>query len=167
LLLKIGVVTNTTETLTETTPPTPTTTQPPVYVELIEAQSTGLIEVSACGIGSLEVIKLSLTSQSDNTLQIAILPGTIFESQSAGVQSMIVITEKLVLLYPHETAKSISVDAACASMELDAPSESDSLTLSTEAPPEDLVKLLNLPDFHEETFCVQQFAIWTITDNPG
>jgi len=30
----------------------------------------------------------------------------------------------------------------------------------------DLVKLLYLPDFHEETSRVQQFAIWTITDNP-
>jgi hypothetical protein len=61
----------------------------------------------------------------------------------------------------------LDIDAACANMELDAPEESNSLTLSTEAPPGDLIKLLNLPDFHEETYRVQQFAIWTITDNPG
>ena len=37
---------------------------------------------------------------------------------------------------------------------------------SVSDPPEDLIKLLNLTEFHEETFRVRQFAIWTITDNP-
>lgn len=60
----------------------------------------------------------------------------------------------------------LDVDAACANMELDAPEETNNLALSMEAPPADLVKLLNLPDFQEETFRVRQFAIWTITDNP-
>ncbi len=60
----------------------------------------------------------------------------------------------------------LDIDAACANMELDAPEESNILALSTEVPPEDLVKLLYLPDFHEETSRVRQFAIWTITDNP-
>jgi hypothetical protein len=32
---------------------------------------------------------------------------------------------------------------------------------------EDLLKLLGLSDFQDETFRVQQFAIWTITDNPA
>jgi hypothetical protein len=51
-------------------------------------------------------------------------------------------------------------------MELDAPDENDTFTISIVPAPEDLIKLLNLPDFHNETFRVQQFAIWTITDNP-
>ena len=34
------------------------------------------------------------------------------------------------------------------------------------AVPEDLVKLLGLRDFHKEAFCVQQFVISTITDDP-
>lgn len=137
-----------------------------VYVELINANNMGLIEVSACGTGSINRIQMSLTSNSDDTLEVAILPGTIFTSSAAGIQSMVVTAEKLILLYPYETAESVSIDAACANMELDAPEESNTLALSTEVPPEDLVKLLYLPDFHEETSRVQQFAIWTITDNP-
>ena len=137
-----------------------------VYVELIDASNMGLIEVSACGTGSINRIQMSLTSNSDDTLEVAILPGTIFTSSAAGIQSMVVTAEKLILLYPYETAESVSIDAACANMELDAPEESNILALSTEVPPEDLVKLLYLPDFHEETSRVQQFAIWTITDNP-
>ena len=137
-----------------------------VYVELIEAAQSGLIGVSASGTGSINRIQMSLTSNSDDVLEVAILPGTIFTSSAAGVQSMVIITEKLVILGPYETTDPFDVDAACANMELDAPEESNNLTLSTEAPPGDLIKLLNLPDFHEETYRVQQFAIWTITDNP-
>jgi hypothetical protein len=137
-----------------------------VYVELIDAQNRGLIEVSACGVGSLESIKLYLTSKSDTTLEIAILIGTIFDAQSTSIQGMVVIAQKTVILYPYETSKSISVDAACANMRLSMPGESDALTLRIALASGDLIKLLNLPDFQKETYRVQQFAIWTITDNP-
>ena len=138
-----------------------------IYVELIQAKNMGLITASANGTGSINRIQVSLTSNSDDTLDVAILPGTIFTSSVAGVQSMVVIAEETVKrVFPYETTGPFDVDAACANMELDAPEESSSLTLSTEAPPADLIKLLNLPDFHEETSRVRQFAIWTITDNP-
>ena len=137
-----------------------------VYVELIDAKNIGLVEVNACGVGSLEAIKLSLTSKSDDVLEIAILPGTIFDSQSVSIQGMVVITDKLWILYPRETV-SISVGAACANMRLSMPDEKDTLTLRMTPASGDLMKLLNLPDFHKETYRVQQFAIWTITDNPG
>jgi hypothetical protein len=38
--------------------------------------------------------------------------------------------------------------------------------ISTAPASEDLKRLLSLPNFLERTFGVQQFAIWTITDNP-
>ena len=62
--------------------------------------------------------------------------------------------------------ESLTLPAACANMELDAPGESRSFLVSTTPAPEDLIKLLNLPAFLEEPFRVQQFAIGTITDNP-
>jgi hypothetical protein len=141
--------------------------KPPVYVELIEAKRMGLIEVNATGTGSINRIQISLTSNSDDILEITILPGTIFTSPAAGIQSMVVVAQEMVKrVFPHQTIEPFDVAAACASMELDAPEASNSLTLSTEAPPEDLIKLLGLPDFYEEDFRVRQFAIWTITDNP-
>lgn len=145
--------------------PTPTPVLPPVEVELLEAVGRELVEVNASGRGTLTAIQLNLTSKSDDPLEVTILPGTIFEAQAINVQSMVIIIEKVILLDPFETT-STSVDAACANMRLDIPGDTDKLTLRGEAPPEDLVKLLNLRKFHEETFRVQQFAIWTITDNP-
>lgn len=126
----------------------------------------GLVNIDATGTGSINRIRMSITSNSDDNLEVTILPGTIFTSSAAGVQSMVVITEKLVLLSSYEITEPFNVDAACANMELDAPEESNSLVLSTVAAPADLIKLLNLPDFHQETYRVQQFAIWTVTDNP-
>lgn len=59
-----------------------------------------------------------------------------------------------------------SVSVACASMELDAPDANDTLVMSSIPVAADLAALLDLPDFHNETFRVKQFAIWTITDDP-
>jgi hypothetical protein len=79
---------------------------------------------------------------------------------------MVVIEQKAISLKSRGSVSSRSVPMACASMELDQPDANDAFTISTIPAPEDLTKLLNLPDFHAETFRVQQFAIWTITDNP-
>ena len=147
------------------TPPTPTPVLTPMEVELVEAVSRDLVEASASGKDTLTSIQVNIASKSDDPLEVTILPGTVFQAQSASVQSMMVIKRKLLLLDPRGS-KQVNVSTACANMQLDVPSESDSLTIKTVAPPEDLIRLLNLPDFHQETFRVRQFAIWTITDNP-
>ncbi len=61
----------------------------------------------------------------------------------------------------------MTIQVACANMERGVPEESDGFTIRGAPVPEDLIKLLSLPGFLDETFRVQQFAIWTITDNPG
>ncbi len=136
-------------------------------VDLIEAKRRGLVEVAASGVGSLDRILLTLTSNSAKVLRVAILPGTIFDSQSASIQSMLVLIETPVFLIPHERIESIKVDAACGNMRLDLPERINTLTLSLSPASGDLMKLLSLPDFQKETTRVRQFAIWTITDNPG
>ena len=140
--------------------------RPLVEVELIEAQSEGLIEVSAYGTETIEFIKLDITSQSDDRLNITILPGTIFEPLSASVQSMVVLTEKALSLQPHETTGSFAVKAASINMQLDVPGESDNLSSRITPATWDFMKLLNLADFQDESARVRQFALWTITDNP-
>jgi hypothetical protein len=59
------------------------------------------------------------------------------------------------------------VSVACGNMQLDGPEGGEIYTLSQDEANEDLVKLFALPVFHEQTFRVLQFAIWTITDNPS
>ena len=113
----------------------------------------------------LQRINIALKSTSDSPLQVVIPLGTIFETQSAGVQSMIVI-ESRVLSLKSRSSVSSSVPVACSTMELDQPDENNTFAISGIPAPEDLVKLLYNLDFKNETFRVKQFAIWTITDNP-
>ncbi len=155
-----------------TTQPSATTeataTSPPeVEIDLVAAQEQGLVSVSAAGRSAINFLSLSLASHSDDPLKITILPGTMFVAQTAGVQDMMVITKKTLSLSPHGSFEDVTVDTACANMTLDVPERADSLVLSTGAIPEDLAKLLALDDFQIATDLVQQFAVWTITDNPA
>jgi hypothetical protein len=143
-------------------PPTPA----PLALELTEAQARGLAQVAITGQG-LEWIKLVLESLSPDPLEITISPGTVFQAQTAGTQNMVVRRQGVVLLSSRGSSESVTLSAACANMELGVPEESDQFTISGAPAAEDLIKLLTLPGFLDETFRVQQFAIWTITDNPG
>lgn len=148
-------------------PPTPPLPTPaPLALELTEAQARGLAQVAITGQG-LEWINLVLESLSPDPLEIAISPGTVFQAQTAGTQNMVVRRETVAYLQSAGSQQTLTIQVACANMELGVPEESDGFTISGAPAPEDLIKLLTLPGFLDETFRVQQFAIWTITDNPG
>lgn len=146
--------------------PTPNENGESYTFELSEASEKGLLEYRASGEGSINRVTLTLTSKTEDDLEIQVLPGTIFEPMSASVQQMVVTTSRSILVPSYETVGPVSIDAACASMELEVPGEADSLGLSSASVSSDLTKLLNLAEFESETFRVKQFAIWTITDNP-
>lgn len=141
--------------------------QKPVSIELTEAKSRGLIDVDIYGDNSLDRVQINIHSKTNDPLEIAVLPGTIFTARSADVQSMVVVRKEFLALYPHETMGPCTIGAACANMRLDMPSEDDYLGLSITPTSEDLMKLLGLPDFQKEPLRVRQFAVWTITDNPA
>ncbi len=146
--------------------PTPTFASTPMAVELGEAEARGLVQVDVSGDG-LTRIQIALESISTDPLEVTIIPGTIFEAQSAGTQNMVVRERRVALLSSRGSREILTVLAACANMRLGVPDEKDKLTIRRTPTSEDLIKLLNLPDFHKEIFRVQQFAIWTITDNPS
>jgi hypothetical protein len=99
-------------------------------------------------------------------LNFAIEPGTVFESQSGGVQNMVLRQGTVVVLKP-QAEVSLELEVSCANMELKQPSDQDAFIISQGATPDDLLKLLNLAEFRFENQRVQQFSIWTISDNPA
>ena len=149
------------------TRPPSTDDESALEVELVDAESRGLIEVNVYGANSLEQVTLDIVSRSDDSLKVIILPGTIFEPRSESVQNMVVIREKVVAVEPGTMTESIETAVACADMQRGVPSESDEFTPTINQASPDLIALLNLPDFGREPFHIQQFAIWTITDNPS
>jgi len=95
-----------------------------------------------------------------------VLAGTVFEPDSSRTQNMVTLVEKKVKLSTYGERKSFSIAVACANMNRDTPDKNDSFKISTTKVPGDLSRLLKLDKFHETSSRVQQFAIWTITDNP-
>jgi starvation-inducible outer membrane lipoprotein len=148
--------------------PTPKQTPTPsmAKLELSEAISKGLVRVTGSGNG-LETISISIESKSDESLELAIQSGTIFKALSGSTQSMVTREEVTVVLGPRGSKVSISIDAACANMYLNTPDEDDKFAVRKTPASDDLKKLLALSEFRREDFRVQQFAIWTITDNPS
>lgn len=143
----------------------PTPTPRGLVIDLAEAEEQGLVKAEVTG-RSLETIDLLLESLAPDPLEITIEIGTIFQAQSSGTQNMVVIEATSVFLEAKGSVVSTGAHVACASMHRSIPDEEDGFTISREPMPADLLKLLNLPAFQEAYSFVQQFAIWTITDNP-
>jgi hypothetical protein len=131
---------------------------------LVDAILNGWVIASISGDG-LSQIDISLKPQVDFGLELEIEPGTIFEAQSGGVQNMVLRRGTVVVLKP-EVEISLELEVSCANMELKEPSQQDSF-LVNRGTSEDLARLLKFPEFRFESIRIQQFAIWTITDNPS
>lgn len=131
---------------------------------LQEAISEGIVVATITGNG-LSQIGLSLKPNIDVNYEVVVEPGTFFISGSEGVQNMVVRQEQIIYLKPNLEI-SLELDVSCANMELKEPSYSDVFSISTEPINEDLLRLIKSENFSYLDLSIQQFAIWTITDNP-
>jgi hypothetical protein len=135
-----------------------------VPVDLKVAVSQGIINISVRG-QDLKSVDLTLTSTSNDSLEVEIPAGIVFGSDYSDVQNMIVIHGVSAYLDPHQT-RSLTLPAACASMNLEQPSSDNSFSTITSVNSQDMAKLLACDQFLNATVRVGQFCIWTITDNP-
>jgi hypothetical protein len=130
---------------------------PAVAKELIIAYGWG---------NGLESIQLVLESRAETPLRIVIPPGTVLEPLDAGVQSMVVRERSVVPLPQLGSKESVTLAAACLNMRKATPHAGSGFRLGSSQLAADLRRLLRTPEFLAQTFRVQQFAIWTVTDNP-
>jgi hypothetical protein len=132
--------------------------------ELRQALADGLVSVTGTGDG-LQSLDLEVTSEVDFDLDVSIEVGTQLEPGVRGTQLMVVIDGQTVSLAANATVD-ITLDVACAEMHQDQPTGDDTFHVLDNAPVADLVRLLESPDFSDQSGRVQQFAVWTITNNP-
>lgn len=138
---------------------------PEIRTDLVRAQRAGLVTVEGRGSG-LQRLKLELELEVVQPVRLTVEAGTVFRPGAAGTQAMVVRRRTEVRLTAERPEVQLSLEAACAEMDDDVPGSGDRFTL--EAPPRgDLAKLLAVDGFTDKGFRVQQFAIWTITDDPG
>lgn len=132
--------------------------------DLADAINNGavLASINGRGLGRLD---LKLKPQVNFNLEINILPGTLFESLMGGVQNMIVRKGALAVLKPN-VELSLELEVSCANMEKKQPTGGDMFKISKSPAARDLLKLVDLAEFPFSSNRVQQFAVWSITDNP-
>jgi uncharacterized repeat protein (TIGR02543 family) len=151
--------------------PAPTLTETPpaiITTDILDAQTKGLVEVSAIG-QSLFVIYVSATSKSSNPLYLTIPAGTVFNSPNTGVSSMVVISDVKISLAPHETMSQKQVFAVDIDMEKAMPESTTPLSLSQTPLSGDLKLFVDCavgPTVHIELKLVL-YALWTIENNPA
>lgn len=168
---------------TATRPPLPTSTRippitptsiPDIIYELPEAIREGVVSATILG-RNLQEMKIELEVNVDFSFGLYILPGTLFRTESAGVQTMVAIEFRDFVLSPGAELE-ISLEVACAEMEKATPSSANSfvpvspLEIGAEfdGRGEYLTRLVSSDIFQEDfPFRGKQFAIWTITDNPA
>jgi hypothetical protein len=142
----------------------PTPTPAPPAIELSAAVSADKVAITLRG-ESLQGLELTLESRIDTSIRVVVNPATMFVPGASGTQAMVVIQKEVVTLEAEATVE-VELEVACAEMHDETPTADDGFRLASKPAPSELVKLLELPAFGDQEFRVQQFAIWTITDNP-
>jgi hypothetical protein len=149
--------------------PTPTLTKDRIYImgwgwaDNTKEFDDDMVNTIIRGAG-LEKMEITLESNVDVSILVSIIPGTLFETISVSVQTMVARELREITLEPYAEI-SLELDVACASMHLDAPSLGDSFTAVWPPTIPNLSKLVSSRNFLEnESFRVQQFAVWVITD---
>jgi len=133
-------------------------------VELRQALDEGMVTITGTGDG-LQNLDVELTSEVDVDLDVTIEVGTLLEPRARGTQLMVVVEQQTVSLAARVTA-SVSLDVACSEMHQDQPTGDDTFRVLDDRPAADLTRLLETPEFRDFSGRVQQFAVWTITNNP-
>ena len=136
----------------------------PREVSLQAAIAQRLVTAKGVGIG-LESLELRVTSKVDKPLRIVVKAGTYLDPGKKATQTMVVIASTKILLEARATATNM-LDVACAQMHDDQPGRSDTFTVRAGLATGSLSKLLAGRAFGAATFRIQQFAVWTITNNP-
>lgn len=140
-------------------------TLPTIVLDLVRAQRAGLVTARGQGSG-LQRLELELKLEVVQPVRVIVERGTIFRPNLAGTQAMVLRESFQVKLTSERPEIRLTLDAACAEMHDAVPGQGDEFTV--QAPPSgDLAKLLTAVGFHQSGFRVQQFAIWTITDDPS
>jgi hypothetical protein len=142
----------------------PAPTPAPPAIELSAAVSADKIAITLRG-ESLQGLELTLESKIDTSIRVVVNPATMFIPGASGTQAMVVIEKEVVTLEAEATVE-VELEVACAEMHDETPTSDDGFRLASKRAPSALVKLLKLPAFGDQEFRIQQFAIWTITDNP-
>jgi uncharacterized repeat protein (TIGR02543 family) len=136
-------------------------------MDILEAQSKGMVEVSAKG-QSLAVIYLSVTSKSANPLKVTISPGTVFDGPTAATSSMVVLAPASISLEPYRISSQNQIIVATRDMDRGMPTTATTLSLSQTPISGDLKLFVDYTTGSSVSiqWNLGQYGVWTIQNNP-
>jgi hypothetical protein len=138
---------------------------PMVAVDFLTAVENNDVEAEIVGAGLME-LTVTLKSRREGPLQVELLPGTLFQPDDPSIQRMVVRESVRFILLEPGMPSARTVPAACANMSKGTPGEKDRFRPTAARLSAELQRLTSLPDYTQAGFRVQQFAVWTVTDNP-
>lgn len=128
---------------------------------LLDLVAAGKIEASVAGSG-IQYVTLTLRNLTAERIRVHIPPGTFFASNSDSAQSMVATAQQETYLEPNQET-GISVSTACANLPLHIPDSENTFTIAATPPHAELAQLA--PLLANESYAVQQAAVWIITDD--
>ena len=131
------------------------------WVFILDAIDDGLVELMISGNG-LDKINITVTPKVDFSFGIGFIPGLMFLTSSAGVQPMVLLEMREVILEPGISID-LELEVACADKDLEAPKAENTFTIAMPSNNE-LSRLAWVISESEESFRVKQFAVWMITN---
>jgi hypothetical protein len=134
-------------------------------VSLREAMADGLVDATLTGSG-LQHLTLGVTSEASVDLTIEVDAGTFLDPARDQTQSMVVVTTATIDVAAGETLD-WDLEVACAEMRRDQPTETDRFEVRPSVATNDLGRLLDAAAFQEADGRIRQFAVWTVTNDPG
>jgi hypothetical protein len=137
------------------------TVQVPNHIADLVAE--GLITVNISGVG-IDALALHIQNNTANPQQINIPAGTYFVAMDPSTQNMVVRHSNSTLIQPH-SGVDITLDAACANLHRNEPSNKDTFSILPTSEQPELTKVIDTLNSSKADYAIEQAAIWILTDN--
>jgi hypothetical protein len=148
---------------TSTTTPSDTSTPGPKIQNIVDLVEQGIITFTITS-GAINELGLEVQNITDQPLQIEIPVGTYFENLDPETQNMVILHQASTSIKPFGQAE-ILLDAACANLHLNEPTQEDTFTILRAPNSELLTEIVNKLVTAKVEYPVEQAAVWIVTDD--
>ncbi len=140
-------------------------TSPESY-ELREGLEVGIFRLVEVQGRSLDSISVRFECSTGRPVRVTFDPGTLFTPTTDGTSAMVILSHEVVLNYRNCLPGAVLRAAAVGMNGMRTPNRNDQFTLAPYNASEEVTRLVALEAILQASSRVQQYAVWTVTQNP-